>query len=239
MDFEILYEDEYLIAFNKPAGIMVHHDTHTKEGTLADWIIKNRSDLIGIGENTYDQKGKAVPRPGIVHRIDKDTSGVILVAKNKDAFEYLKNSFKKREVKKTYRAIVYGEMDKEKGVIDKPIARSKTDFRKKAVRESMVNKAREAVTEYKVLNKGAGYSYVEVYPLTGRTHQIRVHLNSIGHPVVCDSLYAGGRECPQTLKRLALHALEIELTLPNKTRIAVSAPEPKEFKEFLAEAGTL
>lgn len=235
MEPEILYEDGFLIAFNKPAGLMVHHDTHTKKGTLSDWLLKERPELKGIGETMEDQKGETIERPGIVHRLDKDTSGVILVAKTQEAHAYLKNAFQHREVTKTYRAVVYGAPKEDTGIIDKPITRSTTDFRKRAVREKMEDGAREALTEYKVLKKGDEYSYIEVYPRTGRTHQIRVHLNALGNPVVCDPVYASRRACPKTLGRLALHAYKIELMLPNNTRLVVEAKEPEEFGSFLAE----
>jgi len=233
MEPKILFEDDFIIAFNKPSGMMVHHDTHTKTNTLTDWIVKNRPQIIRVGEDMFDQKGIVIARPGIVHRLDRDTSGVLLVAKTQESYNFLKQIFKERRANKIYRGIVYGNVKADTGVINKPIIRSSTDFRKKAIRERMVDGAREALTEYKTLKRTELFSYLEIYPKTGRTHQIRAHLNSIGHPVVCDTLYAPKKECPKILGRMALHAYNVEFLLPNNNPCAIEAPLPEEFKTFL------
>ena len=233
MGIKILYEDNEILVIDKPSGLMVHSDGRTKEKTLTDWIIKNYPKLKGVGEPiTFDEK--EIDRPGIVHSLDKETSGVLIIAKTKKAFAYYKKEFMDREIKKTYHAIVFGNIKNDEGVIDKPIGRSPRDFRRRLAGRGARGELREAVTEYKVLkrfsdNKGNKYTYVEVYPKTGRTHQIRVHFKYLSYPVVCDSLYAPKNYCPKTLGRLALHAKSIEFKNSKGKIIKVESPLPKEF----------
>jgi 23S rRNA pseudouridine1911/1915/1917 synthase len=244
MEIKILYEDEYILALDKPSGLMVHSDGRTKEETLVDWINKNYPDLKEVGEEQTLQNGQKIKRPGIVHRLDKDTSGVIIVAKTKEAHHFLKEQFQNRKVEKIYNALVWGNFsaDKISGIIDKPIGRSAADFRRWSAEHGAKGELREAVTEYKVLNQNKEFAYLEIKPKTGRTHQIRVHLKSISHPVVCDKLY--GRNNPPSppyikggteekclgFDRLALHALSIKLELPNHTHITIESPLSKEFE---------
>jgi len=235
MEIKILYEDEYILALDKPSGLLVHADGRNKEETLSDWIIENYPNLKAVGEQQTLQNGEKIERPGIVHRLDKDTSGVILVAKTKEAHQFLKEQFQSRKIEKIYNAVVLGNFlpDKTEGVIDKPIGRSSSDFRKWSAEYGAKGELREAVTEYKVLNQNKETAYLEVRPKTGRTHQIRVHLKSISHPVVCDKLY-GGKE-GLGFGRLALHALSIKLELPNHTLITIESPLPEEFEDALAK----
>lgn len=255
MEPKILYEDEYLIALDKPPGMMVHTDGRREEKTLVDWINQNYPELKEVGEEQTLQNGEVIKRPGIVHRLDRETSGVILVAKTKESHQFLKEQFQNRKVEKIYNAVVWGNFapDKKEGVIDKPIGRSASDFRKWSAEFGAKGELREAVTEYRVLGsippsppylKGGGntaensiFSYLEVRPKTGRTHQIRVHLKSISHPVVCDRLY-GGKICDGSssclgFNRLALHALSIRLQLPNQSFIQIESPLPEEFERAL------
>ena len=236
MDIPIIYEDENMVAINKPAGLKVHGDQTTNEPTITDWILRRYEESSGVGETLNLSSGKTILRPGIVHRLDKDTSGVLVIAKNEKAFLWLKEQFYDRKVEKTYRVIVYGVTKNNFGIITAPIGRSTKDFRKRAVKKEMVGDAREAVTEYKILKKKDKFSYIEAYPKTGRTHQIRVHLKSIGHPIVCDKLYASGRECPKVLGRQALHAFRLKIPLPKGGHLLLEAPEPDDFKALLAEA---
>jgi len=226
MDILIVYEDENIIAVNKPAGLTVHPDGKRAKPTLVDWISEKHPEMKSVGESS--------DRPGIVHRLDKETSGILLLAKNQETFLFLKKQFQEQEVKKTYKAIVYGVLKEGKGIIDMPIARSAKDFRQKSAQGRMRGKARRAITEYEVLAKGSEYSFVEVYPKTGRTHQIRVHFKSIGHPIVCDSLYAPKRECPKELGRLALHAFALEFKTPQGTMLRLEAPLPDDIKQTIA-----
>jgi 23S rRNA pseudouridine1911/1915/1917 synthase len=237
MEIKILYEDEYILALNKPSGLLVHSDGRSKEPTLVDWINENYPDLKEVGEDQILQNGEIIKRPGIVHRLDKDTSGVIIVAKTKEVHQFLKKQFKNRKAEKIYNALVWGNFspDKIEGIIDKPIGKSGNDFRKWSAEHGAKGELREAITKYKVLSQNNDFAYLEVRPKTGRTHQIRVHLKSISHPVVCDKLYAPSKICDGSglclgFSRLALHALSIKLELPNGMHITIESPLPEEFE---------
>lgn len=242
MNINILYEDEYILTLDKPSGLMVHSDGRTREATLVDWVNENYPDLKDVGEPQTLQNGEVIKRPGIVHRLDRETSGVIIVVKTKKAHQFLKEQFQNRKVEKIYNAVVWGNFlaGKMEGVINKPIGKSASDFRKwsadLSTRASSVRgKTREAFTEYRVIAQNGEFAYLEVKPKTGRTHQIRVHLKSISHPVVCDKLYASSKICDGSdscfgFSRLALHALSVKLELPNHTYITIESPLPAEFK---------
>jgi len=269
MKINILYEDEYILALDKPSGLLVHADGRTKEATLVDWLNENYPELKEVGEEQTLQNGEIIKRPGIVHRLDKDTSGIIIVAKTKEAYQFLKEQFQNRKVSKIYNAVVWGNFSAEKmeGVINKPIGRSGSDFRKWSAEHGAKGELREAITEYKVLAqrnfsevelaqssknnplnppylKGEikRFSYLEIKPKTGRTHQIRVHLKSISHPVLCDKLYGpnqpslkatAGEEKYLGFNRLALHALSISLELPSGAHIKIESALPPEFENAL------
>lgn len=234
----IVYEDKDIIAVNKPAGVIVHPGISNKEGTLIQGIITLRPEIKKVGDEPE-------LRPGIVHRLDKDTSGVLVVAKNQSAFEYLKSLFQSREIIKKYLVLVEGNLKTDKGVIDLPIGGSRSDFRKKLASGNAKGELREAITEYKVLerfinvqhsvsHKMIHYTLVEAYPKTGRTHQIRVHFKAIGHPVVCDALYGGKKaRCPFGLGRHFLHANFLEFNLPHGGRIKLEADIPKDMEDVL------
>ncbi len=226
MDIKIIYEDDDILAVNKPAGLLVHGAENSKETTLVDWLIKNYPEIKNIGEDPM--------RPGIVHRLDKDTSGVLLVAKKQKAFEYLKSQFQNRKIKKKYLALVHGIVKNDKGLIELPIAKSKKDFRKKAVRGKITGKIRDAITEYKVIKRFPGYTLIEAFPKTGRTHQIRVHLKALNHPIVCDKLYGFKKQiCPFDLGRQFLHASSLEFNLSSGGRIKLEADLPDDLQNVL------
>ncbi|MBP9711658.1 MAG: RluA family pseudouridine synthase [Candidatus Pacebacteria bacterium] len=236
---KVLYEDSNILAIDKPYGISVHPDGRTKEKTITDWVIKNYPRMKNVGEPMFvENKGKKIEikRPGVVHRLDRDTSGVMLLAKTQKAHEFLKEQFQNREVKKTYQAIVSGWFKDERGVINKKIGRSPTDFRKYSASRGARGEMRDAVTQYKVLKRFESptkFTYLEIYPKTGRTHQIRVHMKSVDHPVACDALYNAGSVCPKGLKRMALHALKIEFKdLKGKT-VKIESPLPSDIKKFI------
>mgnify|MGYP001592668803 CR=1 FL=1 len=240
MKIKILYEDSNIFAIDKPSGISVHPDGRTKEKTITDWVLKNYPRMKNVGEpQFFEDKGKKIEikRPGVVHRLDRDTSGVLILAKNQKTYEFLKNLFQNREIKKTYHAIVSGNIKDERGVINKPIGRSPTDFRKYSANRGARGEMREAITRYKVLHRFSvglnRLTYLEVYPKTGRTHQIRVHMKAIDHPVVCDSLYNEKSVCPKGLKRMALHAKSIEFTDQKGKVLKIESPLPKEFEKML------
>ncbi len=238
----VLYEDDDVIAINKPAGLVVHSDGRstslttgkTGESNLVDWILSKYPEIKNVGEPGRDSQGNEILRSGIVHRLDRDTSGVMLVARNQKSFENLKKQFQNHEIKKRYEAFVYGEVKRD-GVVDRPIGRSTSDFRKWSAQRGARGEMREAITEYRVLAKTKEYSLVELFPKTGRTHQIRVHMKAINHPLVSDSLYAPGRGQSLGFKRTALHSKEITFTGIDGDVHTISAPYPKDFEE--AKAG--
>lgn len=244
MQIQIIHEDENIVVINKPPGLVVHgarpthlknvcRDGKTKEPTVVDWVLENYPETEDVGEPLTLSSGEVIKRPGIVHRLDRETSGVLVIAKNQESFLNLKEQFQNRTTQKTYRAFVYGEMKDEKGAIDRPIGRSSSDFRKWSAQRGARGKMREAVTEYKVLEKKNRLSYVEISPKTGRTHQIRVHFKAINYPIVCDSLYAPKRECVLGFERLALHAYSLEFSLLNNTRLRLEAKLPDDFQKAL------
>lgn len=219
MKIKILYEDSNILAIDKPSGILVHPDQRSKDKTILDLFLKK------------------YPKLEIVHRLDKETSGVMLLAKNKKAHEFLKKQFQDRTVKKTYHTIVNGWLKDERGVINKPIGRSPTDFRRYSASRGARGEMREASTQYKVLKRlelnNYRFSYLEVSPKTGRTHQIRVHMKAIDHPVVCDSLYNPKGTCPKGIKRMALHAKSIEFKDLKGKIVKIESKLPLEFQKVL------
>jgi 23S rRNA pseudouridine1911/1915/1917 synthase len=217
----ILYEDDFLLAINKPVGMVVHPSCGHKSGTLVNAILGH---LDRAPEESLDE------RPGIVHRLDKDTTGVILVAKDTKTQEALSLQFHDRLVEKVYRAVVEGSVKKEEGVVEGAIGRHPT-LRKKM---AMVTKGgRQSLTRFKVIKRLRGFTYLEIYPKTGRTHQIRVHLASIGHPIVGDELY--GKKGNKIASRPLLHAHKILFHHPvKKTPVQVEAPIPEDFEEFVS-----
>jgi len=251
MKIKVLYEDANILAIDKPAGISVHGDGKTRGKTITDWVLKNYPKMEKVGEPSV-YEGKEIKRPGIVHRLDKDTSGVLLLAKNQKTYEFLKMQFQNREIKKTYHTIVSGTVREDRGVINKPIGRSPNDFRKRLAGRGARGELREAVTEYKVLKRftspqpnpdsvesptglkgeGAKFTYLEVKPKTGRTHQIRVHMKFLNHPVAADSLYNPGKPAPIGIDRLALHAQSVEFKDMKGKTIKVESPLPEEFKNL-------
>jgi len=234
MNIEILYEDADMLVVNKPAGLVVHSDGKTDEPSLADWILEKYPETKEVGEPSRTREGEIIYRPGIVHRLDRETSGVMLVAKTQKGFESLKKQFQEHEIKKEYHAFVYGEMKTDKGTIDRPIGRSNKDFRMWSAQRGARGELREAITEYKVVSRKDGYSFVHVFPKTGRTHQIRVHFKAISNPLVSDSLYAPNRENTLGFKRLALHSYQTTFTDISGAIQTVTAPYPEDFAGALA-----
>jgi RluA family pseudouridine synthase len=172
---------------------------------------------------------------GHVHRLDKDTSGVLAFAKNHAAYDYLRKAFTNREVKKEYLAFVYGVPKERKGVIDFDIGRSRKDFRLRSAQPKAKGKLRAALTRYEVAGVDAGgkHALLNVFPETGRTHQIRVHLKAIHHPIVCDPLYAPNHPCDLGFTRLGLHARLLDLPLPSGGRVTIEAPLPAELAQVV------
>ena len=209
---EILYQDDDLAVVVKPCGMVVHPAEGNDDGTLVNALLFHLDRLSGIGGEM---------RPGIVHRLDKDTSGLMLVAKNDAAHAALSQQLSGRLMEKHYRAVVYGKMKEPEGVIEKPIGRSKTDRKKMAVDPD----GRWAKTEWRVLEEMSDRTLLDVHIITGRTHQIRVHMASVGHPVLGDTLY-GHKRMPHA-DRLMLHAYSLAFTHPTTgERMRFTAPCP-------------
>lgn len=226
----VLYEDEDVVAVDKPAGLLVHPDGKSDEPTLVDWVRATHPQIEGVGEELTLLNGQRIERPGIVHRLDRETSGVLLVAKNQKSFLNLKQQFKSHSVKKKYHAFVYGRVTREVGSINAPLGRSRGDFRQFAAPPRGRGVMREALTYYQVLEAHPDVSLLEVSPQTGRTHQIRAHLKFIQHPVVADRVYAPGKELLLGFTRVALHASEITFRALSGKLVSVKAPWPKDFQ---------
>ena len=225
----ILYEDDSVLCINKRAGLSVHEDGRSTQPVLTDWIRDRYPSLIGVGETMRLQSGEVIGRPGIVHRLDRDTSGVLLIAKTQEAFTFLKEQFQNKKKKKEYRAFLWGELKTAAGTVDKPIGRSKTDFRLWTAGNGPKGKVREAVTRWTLLGARGGFSYVSLEPKTGRTHQIRVHMKALGYPVVGDERYAPEKEYALGFTRQALHAYAISFTHPDGSACCIEAPLPEDF----------
>ena len=235
-EIQLIYKDENFLIINKPAGLLMHgiagiHKLPSGAGkTLVDWLLENYSEVRAVGDDP-------VTRPGIVHRLDKETSGVLVIPRNQETFNYLKELFQKHLVRKTYLALVKGKLKEAGGIIDKPIG-IKSGSTKRSIHSSKMQK--EAVTEYQVLKvlklAGEEFSLLEVMPKTGRTHQIRVHLASIGHPIAGDRLYGGKRSQVSGLSRQFLHAKSIEFTVPSGERMRFEAELPKDLGSLLGSA---
>lgn len=241
MDLSIVYQDHDILVISKPAGVVMNKADTTRAVITVQDMLESMSEALGyskedlaykskdeLPEGEYDYKAEFAARCGIVHRLDKDTSGVLVIAKNPESFLYLKNQFKNRETKKIYTALVHGKIRQNRGEIDAPIARlpwNRTRF-------GIVPNGRNATTQFTVTSyftdKNESYTLVSCFPLTGRTHQIRVHMQYIHHPIVSDELYAGRKTyrsdklfCP----RMFLHA----------TSLAFKHPKTHEVVTFTAD----
>lgn len=219
----ILYQDDDLAVVVKPCGMVVHPAAGNEDGTLVNALLHHLDSLGGIGGEL---------RPGIVHRLDKDTSGLLLVAKNDAAQLALSRQLQDRLMEKHYRALVDGVMREDAGRVDAPIGRSRKDRKKMAVEPD----GREAVTDWRVLARGRSVTLLDVHILTGRTHQIRVHMKHIGHPVCGDPIYGSPRGA--RVPRLMLHAYSLTFTHPaTGERLTFTAPLPEMFVRGLASHG--
>jgi 23S rRNA pseudouridine1911/1915/1917 synthase len=225
---EILYEDEDLVVVNKPAGMIVHAGAGTATGTLVNALLHRLGQLSGVGGQL---------RPGIVHRLDRGTSGVLVVARHDEAHRQLAEQFRVRRVEKTYLALVHGSLKHDAGSIDLPVAR---DLRRRTRMTARRRQGREARTDWRVLARLDGFTLVEVSLHTGRTHQIRVHFSALGHPVVGDALYGAprqvraGRQTLPPLGRNFLHAARIRFQHPRRAEaVEVRAPLPSELRAYL------
>jgi 23S rRNA pseudouridine1911/1915/1917 synthase len=226
MPLSVVYEDEHVLVLDKPAGIVVHPGAGRTRGTLAAAVLSHAPGTAGVG---------GARRPGVVHRLDKDTSGLIVMAKTPQAYESLTAQLVSRTVRRVYLAVVHGRLAPTEGVVDQPIGRDPRHRTRMAVRPP--GQGRRAVTRYRVLERLAGFTVVEARLQTGRTHQIRVHLADLGHPIAGDDLYGARRrrELPVAIEGLALHAMALGFEHPATRRpLNFTSPVPPRIERFLS-----
>lgn len=223
IDLEVVYEDKDCLVINKPSGLVVHPGAGHESGTLVNALLHH-----------LDREPSLDVRAGIVHRLDKDTSGLMVVAKNKFAEESLKKQFQQRTTHKVYLCLVEGKLEKDTGSVDKPIGRHPKNRQKFAT----IPSGKEAQTDYKVIKNYDHFSLLEIRPLTGRTHQIRVHMSSLGHPLVGDKIY-GHKSNPLGLERQFLHASKLSFRQPSSgEELEFQAALPSDLKLVLAKLPT-
>ncbi len=239
---QVIHEEKDFAVIDKPASLVVYPGTKHEEKTLVNGLLAKWPEIQGVGDSEYSGL-----RPGIVHRLDKDTSGIMIIAKNNEAFQYFKNLFKEKKIEKTYTALVFGHIAEQEGKIEFPIRRSKTN----PVKQVAIDKesaqggstcgggAREAITYFKVIKYFSDknenqYTLVEVKPKTGRMHQIRVHLATLGYPIVGDKIYqAKQTKQPAEVSRQLLHASAIKFHSIAGKEMEFSSPLPNDFSDFL------
>jgi len=238
MEPTVLHESDDVIVIDKPVGLLVHADGKTDALTVVDWFLARCPESQGVGEQANDQAGNELDRSGIVHRLDRETSGVMVLAKTQKAYEHLKYQFQERLVLKEYRALVYGRINDRWGTINRPIGRSVKDYRRRSAERGAKGVLREAITDFERVGMGEfndePFTYVKLFPKTGRTHQLRAHLRAIDRPIVGDKLYAAHlaeRSNHLDLDRLALHAHILEIMLPNKQTERFIAPVPQSMEQ--------
>jgi len=242
----VIYKNKDFLVLNKPAGMLVHNSKTnsrfkpitnyqlpiTNPTTVVNWLLQNYPEVKDVGDNSSE-------RPGIIHRLDKDTSGVLLVARNQRFFEYAKKLFQEHKIQKTYFALVHGKLIG-KGIINQPIG-LKNGTIKRTVKAKSMRMVKEAITEYesiKVYKIDDDFvSFVKLTPQTGRTHQLRIHLASIGRSIVGDQLY-GKKKNPWNLSRQFLHAESLEFSLENGERLKIEAEMPEDLQEIINSLNT-
>lgn len=236
IEIPILYEDKDVVVINKPAGVEAHPGQVPNQPTVTAWFTQKYPDAQNIGEEEN--------RPGIVHRLDKDTSGVMILAKTPKALAHLKQEFKNRRAKKEYLALVFGVPTMKRGRVTRPLARSPRN----PLRRTIDAAGKPAITEWQIEKRiqkkmlaphragspGAGFALLRLFPFTGRTHQLRAHLHFLGHPIVGDKLYTFKRQRPpQGVGRQLLHAEKLTITLPSGKRKTFVAELPQDFQSVL------
>jgi len=235
---KIIYEDEQVVVIDKPPGLLVHEEkSGDSEPTVVTWLLVHAPQARGVGEPQYDVHGNSIDRSGVVHRLDRGTSGVLILAKTQSAYEHLKAQFHDRLAKKEYQAIVYGYFSDITGHIRAKIGRVRNHPRKRSAFKTAVGTLRDAVTDWELITQNANFAYVRLLPKTGRTHQLRAHLTFLAHPIVGDGLYASKKQLAATknVPRMLLHARTLTVTLENGTAKTFTAELPVDFITFVAE----
>ena len=224
---QIIYEDDSILVLSKPAGLVVNRAQTVRGGSLQDWLDSYLKIKPSASPDVFAR------RSGLAHRLDKDTSGLLLIAKNSDAFFYLKNLFQTKKIKKYYLALVHGKPKEPGGAISSPLGRIGMKRTTKVSGKKLIDK-KEAETNYKTIKNYENYTLLELSPKTGRTHQLRVHLNSIGHPIAGDKIY-GFKKLPDPvgLSRLFLHAYKLNFTTPTGKALSLETDLPKELQKIL------
>ena len=224
-NIEIIHKTDQFLALNKPAGLLVHPTEKGNKETLTDILLQDYPEIRSVGD-------RPDLRPGIVHRLDQDTSGILIIARTQKFFDYFKKLLKKRKVNKTYLALVWGNIS-EKGRVEKPIG-LKPNTTRRTTQGKNLKMVKDALTEYRPLENFKKFTLMELYPKTGRTHQLRVHMASIHHSIVGDRMY-GKKEDPFNLGRQFLHAHSIEFSTEEGERIKLEAPLPKDLQDILTK----
>jgi 23S rRNA pseudouridine1911/1915/1917 synthase len=227
MNPRVLFENEHIVVIDKPAGMKMHPVSWDEIGTVSNWVLSEYPEIFEVGEDPF--------RPGIVHRLDRNTSGIVVIARTDESFSALKDVFQNHRIDKTYLALLLGHVPEISGEISFPLAEKRGTLKRMAVKhpEAFLGDTREALTRYRLKERFEEYDLVEVMPETGRTHQIRVHFSAIGCPVLGDHLYGGKRMKGVTIpKRQLLHASRLSFTLFGEEYVFES-PLPQDFSDFL------
>ena len=237
MNPQIIHQEQDYIVINKPAGISVHKSGQREEYTISDWVIENFKQTKDVGEPLKIGTGEIISRHGIVHRLDKDTSGIMIIALTQKGYDFFKEQFKERKINKIYHAFMYGNLKEDHLTIQEPIGKHIKDFRKRATGKNIRGEKKSAITFLKIIKRCKSESepvlFVEAQPKTGRTHQIRVHAKHIQCPIVADSLYAHKKTKLLGFYRLALHAYKIKFTDTNGFLQEYTADYPEDFVRAL------
>mgnify|MGYP001581109016 CR=1 FL=1 len=234
----IIFTDDQLLILDKPAGWLTHPSGRSETPSVTEWLLDHYPSLATVGPPEQLQDGTMISRAGILHRLDRETSGVIAAAKTKEAFNWFTKAFRERKVDKVYRAIVSGVVKLDDGVIDLPVGRSRKDPRRRVASKRAHGELRSAVTHFRVLERFVQHTYLELKPETGRTHQLRVHLKAIHAPILGDELYASPRLAGlglalPTINRMALHAFSLTLPWPNGEKKYFESPLPEDLQKTL------
>lgn len=224
MKLDIIFENNDFSIINKPSGLVVHPFDHSIETTLIDILKESYQEMFAIDNHVKLQDGRTIHLGGIVHKLDRDTSGVMVVAKNETTFIELKKQFREHTIKKIYLAVVEGHVEENTFTIDAPLGRNKKEYKQSVNPSNPRGELRHAVTEVKVLARNKNTTLLELLPLTGRTHQLRAHMAHIGHPIVGDRAYGS----TQSSERVILHARSLTFSLQGQ-EYAFTVPEPVSF----------